>query len=70
MFEVKSDKQKLVDLCFAIGIMLSTPGKGRDDKKYDMTKWSVPKKAEWIAEQLRLSGFDTLPVGSSWGVLK
>ena len=24
----------------------------------------------WIAEQLRLCGFDTFPCGMSWGVLK
>lgn len=64
------NEQKLIDLCFQIGLMLSTPGKDRGDIPYDMTVWDLEEKAEWIAEQLRLNGFDTEPCGASWGVLK
>jgi hypothetical protein len=28
------------------------------------------EKAMWVARQLRDSGFDTHPVGMSWGILK
>ena len=56
-------EQKLVDLCFEIGIMIST-------QKYDFKKMSVEEKAEWIAEQLKIAGFKTQPMGASWGVLK
>lgn len=63
-------EQKLVDLCFQIALMISTPGKDRGDIPYDLTKLSTPEKAAWVADQLRACGFDTKPVGSSWGVLK
>jgi hypothetical protein len=62
-------RQELVNLCFDIGLMISTPGDGKDGKPYDLTKWTQEEKAEWIAKQLRGCGFNTKPVGSSWGVL-
>ena len=49
-------EQKLVDLCFEIGLSLSTLG-----------KMSISEKADWI--ELWYCGFKTKPVGSSWGVL-
>ena len=58
-----SDMQKLVDVCFEIGIVISDP-------KYDFGKQTQEQRAEWIARQLRLTGFDTTPCGGSWGVLK
>lgn len=64
------NEQKLVDLCFSIGLLLSTPGRNRANKPYNMTKWPIEKKAEWIAKQLRQAGFDTTPCGCLWGVLK
>lgn len=63
-------EQKLVDLCFQIALMISTPGKDRGGIPYDLTKLSASEKAAWVAKQLRACGFDTEPVGSSWGVLK
>lgn len=60
----KYDKehQKLVDLCFQVGMMMhgekQLQSKSRDDA------------AEWIGQQLRDCGFDTSPCGLSWGVLK
>lgn len=56
-------EQKLVDVCFATNLLIS-------DKKYDLHNLSNEEKAEWVAKQLRISGFDTKPCGSSWGVLK
>ncbi len=64
------NEQKLVDLCFQTALTLSTPGTDRHDQPYDMTKWPIEKKAEWVAKQLRGCGFDTTPCGSLWGVLK
>jgi hypothetical protein len=63
-------EQKLVDLCFSIALMLSTPGNDRSGEPYDMTVMTTERKAEWIAHQLRECGFDTEPMGISWGVLK
>lgn len=63
-------EQKLIDLCFSIGFLISSPFEGRDGKKEDLRDLSQEKEAEWIAEQLRGCGFDTEPIGSSWGVLK
>lgn len=67
---IRSNEQKLVDLCFAIGLTLSeTRGTDSDGKKLELHKLSVPEKAEWIAQQLADNGFPTTPCGSSWGVL-
>jgi len=59
---VKND-QRLVDICFEIGLLIS-------DQRYDLYTKSKEEKAEWIAKQLRICGFDTQPMGSSWGKLK
>lgn len=58
----KSNEQKLVDLCFEL-VLTAT-----QDKKF--CKKSNEEKAAWVADQLRKCGFDTKPVGCSWGVLK
>ena len=54
-------EQKLVDICFAVGLMIhyhdSFEGKTQEEV------------AEWITKQLRDSGFPTVPCGASWGVL-
>lgn len=54
-------EQKLVDICFAVGIMLHD----HPNLQY-MTREEV---GEWIAKQLKDNGFPTKPVGMSWGVL-
>ncbi len=59
----KIREQKLIDICFEIGLMISEP-------KYGFTHMSNESKATWIADQLRGSGFDTEPMGASWGVLR
>ena len=58
-----SREQKLIDLCFEIGLMISEP-------EYGFQNMSNDTKAEWIADQLRKCGFDTQPCGASWGVLR
>jgi len=62
MKEEKTDQQILIDMMFEIGIMIHTDNRLR--------KLSRDEIGEWIAEQLRMMGFDTHPVGSSWGMLE
>jgi hypothetical protein len=57
------DMQKLIDVCFEIGLVISDP-------KHDFGKQTQEQRADWIAKQLRGCGFDTSPCGGSWGVLK
>jgi hypothetical protein len=61
--EHRSKEQKLIDICFDLVLTYhnfpqSFVGKSQDDV------------AKWVSEQLRGCGFDTEPVGASWGVLK
>jgi len=59
---MKNNDQKLVDLCFHIGITIHA---------YEiLQKLSRKDLGTWVADQLRNNGFDTTPVGLSWGVLK
>jgi len=57
-----SDAQKLVNIVFQVGLVIS-------DEKYQLYKLPIEKKAEWIRKQLSENGFETKPVGASWGVL-
>ena len=59
---MENREQKLVDICFQIGITIN------NNERFQ--KMSVPEVADWIAKQLRGCGFDTYPCGASWGVLK
>ena len=54
--------QELIDIAFQL-VLASTSDPIFCEK-------SVPEKAEWVAEKLRGCGFDTQPMGASWGVLK
>lgn len=55
--------QKLIDAIFEIALTIS-------DTNYALYKLSNFEKADWVAKQLRLVGFDTIPCGASWGLLK
>ena len=55
------EKQKLVDICFQIGLVI------KDSKA--LQQMSNEKCAGWIAQQLKECGFETHPCGASWGVL-
>lgn len=59
----KSSEQKLIDICFQIGIVISDP-------TYNMHEKTTEQRAEWIADQLRQCGYPTIPIGASWGVLQ
>lgn len=56
----KEDKQKLVDLMFNMVLVVA------DDHNFGSSK----EAAEWVSKQLLENGFDTEPVGTSWGKLK
>ncbi len=56
-----TEQQRLVNLCFSLVLAATS------DKKF--CKKSTEQKAEWVAEKLKNCGFETTPVGASWGVL-
>ena len=61
---MRTTEQKLVDICFECVLTVL------DHEHVALfTKMSIAERAEWVARQLRASGFDTEPVGASWGVL-
>ena len=60
---VKSPEQELVDITFSIAIAINNTRDFFKDKNNE-------EVAEWVARQLRGCGFDTQPMGLSWGVLK
>ena len=59
----QSEKQKLIDICFACSIAINNHAAVNGPQ----TNRQV---AEWVALQLRDCGFETKPLGMSWGVLK
>lgn len=58
-------EQKLVDICFS---SVLTVLDHEHIEKFE--KMSIKERAEWVARELRACGFDTEPVGASWGALK
>lgn len=59
----KEQNQKLVDICFELVSSLSY-------NPIWISTVSHEDTMVWVAKQLRECGFDTRPVGLSWGVLK
>jgi len=57
----QTTNQHLVDICFAVANRVW---------EYHSDFKNNEELMEYVAEQLRLCGFDTSPCGSSWGVLK
>lgn len=57
----KSNDQKLIDLMFAL-VLVAT-----DDPIF--CKKPRGERMAWVANNLRERGFDTHPIGMSWGVL-
>jgi hypothetical protein len=57
-------EQKLVDICFSC--VLTVLDHYHVEK---FVKMSTTERAEWVAKQLRGCGFNTKPVGASWGAL-
>ena len=56
-------EQRLINIMFEVGMMT----KDYPDHFKNMT---LEQYADWISRQLRENGFDTVPMGASWGVLK
>lgn len=63
--DMREIAQKLIDICFQC-VLVAT------DEKCFKIKYAKSDeiKAEWVAKQLRGCGFDTEPMGMSWGKLK
>lgn len=67
-----SREQELIDICFSL-VLTATMKPGGDITEENLKVFregTNEDKAEWVAKQLRESGFDTFPCGASWGVLK
>lgn len=54
------EEQKLIDIMFQVALVSA-------EYKHNKSKEEI---AAWVAKQLRECGFDTVPRGASWGVLK
>ena len=56
-------EQKLIDIIFQIALTM-----------WSCSNWFESKTQEevcdWVREQLKECGFNTVPLGSSWGVLR
>ena len=62
---MSSREQKLIDILFSCVLTISDP-----EHASAFSKKTKEERATWVAEQLRSCGFDTVPVGASWGVLR
>lgn len=56
--EMREIAQNLIDICFACTLRAAATKSATDEET-----------AKWVARQLRNCGFDTEPVGASWGIL-
>lgn len=63
-------EQKLIDIMFEIAQFSYQWDRSNTDEIANYYNEGREKHMEWVAEQLRSCGFDTQPVGMSWGVLK
>lgn len=64
MARTRSKEQELVDIVFACVLMRHDPMFRASFEALDQEQM-----AAWVAKQLRGCGFETVPMGSSWGVL-
>ena len=65
-----SKEQKLIDICFQLVLTATSQHPDISDEfKAKMQGSDNEYKANWVAEQLRACGYDTIPCGASWGVL-
>lgn len=60
--KMKSREQELIDIIFEVGLTIA-------DSSYKFKSMSKEEIAAWITKQLSGCGFETKPIGSSWGVL-
>lgn len=68
----KNREQKLIDIIFQIAqhSALYFTGESLTPEKQTLYYNQRENHMEWVADQLRKNGFDTEPMGMSWGVLK
>lgn len=59
----KDDRQKLVDISFELVAAMF------EHHEHFATQ-THKERMEWVADQLRKCGFDTVPMGMSWGFLR
>ena len=59
---MRSNEQKLIDIMFQIGLTIHNDLWFQNKNNEEVCKW--------IRDQLKQCGFETVPLGSSWGVLK
>ena len=57
-----SREQQLIDITFQIALTIQ--------ENHALNALPRERLAEWVATQLHICGFDTQPMGASWGVLK
>lgn len=58
---MRSNEQKLIDIVFSVAETV---------RQYkDLKNGSQEHLMEWVARQLFESGFPTVPIGSTWGIL-
>lgn len=64
-------EQKLIDIMFEIAQFSYLRDRSNSDEISSYyNEDGRQEHMEWVAEQLRSCGFDTQPLGMSWGVLK
>ncbi len=60
---MKNKEQQLIDIMFEVALTIN-----------NNIDWFQNKSDEdvcaWVRRQLNLCGFDVVPIGSSWGVLR
>lgn len=64
-----SNEQRLIDIMFAIAQQSYLMNRGPKKKSKYYGKVQDDHMA-WVAKQLLDNGFETVPMGMSWGVLK
>lgn len=60
----KCKEQELIDICFAL--VATATDSSNQDFFHDKT---MEEKMQWVSEKLKNCGYETEPIGASWGVL-
>lgn len=63
--DIMDREQKLIDICFQL-VFVAT----QKENRHYFDQLSTKDIMDWVADQLKTCGFDTCPVGASWGVLR
>tara|TARA_R110000851_G_scaffold209517_2_gene361947 strand:- start:7436 stop:7621 length:186 start_codon:yes stop_codon:yes gene_type:complete len=60
---MKNKTQKLIDIVFEVALTM----KENNDWVQNATNGEI---VEWVSKQLSSCGYNTIPMGASWGILK